>query len=152
MKRSDWFFKKAGFSSKIRRLPNLTFLVLKMYYAMTIQRIKVLEWWSADKSLVIDTKIREIEVVSKRIKSSHQGDSYKLALHENFYVLLLFCKESNTRLDSRVAIHRYKNVDWGIDWGNVADSFGAIQVWITREINPMATFWPTLSIRVPKKE
>ena len=49
--------------------------------------------------------------------------------------------EPNTLSESRVAIYKYENVYWVLDWRNVAGSFGEIQVSVEKKITAMHTFF-----------
>ena len=77
MKCRHWFMRTAGlfFQEKSDRFPFLALSVHEVCDAMTFPRSFIPERYSADRLLLIEIMIEEIEVVLKIINSVHQDGS-----------------------------------------------------------------------------
>ena len=95
------------------------FLAISIHQVRDARRFSwsfIIEQGCAGRNLLIETMIGEIEeVVLKKIEYFYRGDSYKDALTDTFRITGIRSDEPNTILESRVAIHHYKNVERGID-------------------------------------
>ena len=100
----DWFLRKAGFSGN-QTTQLLTRSVQEIYDAVILSRNVIIEGYSADGSILIETMMAETEnVVLKRMQSVYPDDSNEYALLENFPVSGFRSDEPNTILGSRVGI------------------------------------------------
>ena len=130
-KKVDWnlygsnaatFLGKAGlfFQEKSDSFQIFATSVHRICHEMTFSKTVIIERCSADRNLMIETTIAEID------KTVYQHDSYKYAFIDKFRVLGFHSEEPHAIFDNRVPIYKYKNGDWDINWRNVAGTFGEI--------------------------
>ena len=87
----------------------------------------IYERCSADRSLLFDTILAEIEsVVLKRVGSVCQDGPHKYSPPYNFCVTSFHSELPNTILENQVAFHQYKNVNIDIEPRNMAGRFSEI--------------------------
>ena len=123
--------------------------------AITYSRNIAVEQSSTDRKLLVEAMMEGIEKPRRlfRKASSLFIKTYLSSVFfDSFPVSSFHSKESNTKIDFWVAKCTSKNVDWDIDWRNVAGKFDNIYDWVVRKINPVSSFWLNLFVAVPLEE
>ena len=110
------FEKSGSLSEKVDHSQFLAITGCRRYATMTCFKNVMSKRLSADKNLLGVTFIEEIEKdVLKKIESDYQEVTYKCAFLDDFPVSVFRSQLPNTKMDSRVAAHKDKNVNWDID-------------------------------------
>ena len=108
----------------------------------------------ADKNVVLIQTVVEYtekKFISKWMESFNRNGSYIYQTVDNFRVPRFKSEEPETKLDSRLALYKFKNVDWDSDSGNVASSSGEVYAWFSRNVF-QCTFLLNQSINFPWKK
>ena len=96
---------RSAFQEKSHHFHILGLVIHKVCDSRIVSRNLIIERYSADGKLLIETMIEEMEkIVVETAVYQNLDDSYKYAM-DNFHLSSFHFEEPNTILNSRVAVH-----------------------------------------------